>query len=134
MSELEPRSRCHLVYAIAPEGMTAREANGLLNEYIGQEGRGLIVSHDHFTGKPHGGFAVFEVGSDEEQAKLGDPGPLAGWQLTSHPLTFSLTALGFVAQADFTLKNYGGTSLSELDAAEEPRKRFWWQKPRHRQD
>jgi hypothetical protein len=132
MSEAEPRSRCFLVYAIAPEGMSARDANALLNEYIGQSGRGLIVSHDHFIGKPHGGFAVFEVRSEDEETKLADPGPLDGWELTSRPLTFSLTAVGFVAQADFTLRNYGGTSLADLEAAEQPQKRFWWQRARHR--
>lgn len=132
MSEPEPRSRCFLVYAVAPEDMSAADANELLNRYIGEQGRGLIVSHDHFIGKPHGGFAVFEVRSADEEAKLADPGPLEGWQLTSRPLTFSLTAVGFVAQADFTLKNYGGTSLSELEAAEQPDTRFWWRRARHR--
>jgi hypothetical protein len=112
--------------------MSARDANALLNEYIGQSGRGLIVSHDHFIGKPHGGFAVFEVRSEDEEAKLADPGPLEGWVLTSRPLTFSLTAVGFVAQADFTLRNYGGTSLADLEVAELPQKRFWWQRARHR--
>jgi hypothetical protein len=125
-------SRCFLVYAVAPEGMSASDANDLLNQYIGEPGRGLIVTHDHFIGKPHGGFAAFEVSTEEEKAKLADPGPLEGWELTSRPLTFSLTAVGFVAQADFTLRNYGGTSLGELEASEEPRKRFWWQKERHR--
>ena len=128
----ETRSRCFLVYALAPEGMSARQANDALNEYIGESGRGrgLIVSHDHFTGRPHGGFAVFEIGTEEEEAKLADPGPLEGWAITGHALTFSLTAVGFVAQADFTLRNYGGTSLADLEAAEKPEKRFWWQ--RHR--
>ena len=126
----ETRSRCVLVYALAPDGMSAREANDLLNEYIGEGGRGLIVSHDHFTGRPHGGFAVFEVGTEEEEAKLADAGPLAGWDITTHALTFSLTAVGFVAQAEFTLRNYGGTSLQELEAGEKPEKRFWWR--RHR--
>ena len=128
----ETRSRCFLVYALAPEGMSASEANDLLNDYIGEPGRGLIVSHDHFTGRPHGGFAVWEVQTEEEEARLADPGALEGWQLTSHALTFSLTAVGFVAQADFTLRNYGGTSLAELERAEEPEKRFWWR--RHRSD
>ena len=123
----ETRSRCFFVYALAPEGMSAREANELLNAYIGESGRGLIVSHDHFTGRPHGGFAVFEVQTAEEEAKLADPGQLEGWQISSHALTFSLTAVGFVAQADFTLRNYGGTSLADLERAENPEKRFWWQ-------
>lgn len=126
------KARCHLVYALAPDGMSARDANELLNEYIGESGRGLIVSHDHFIGRPHGGFAVFEVRAKEEEAKLADPGPLEGWRLASHPLTFSLTAVGFVAQADFTLRNYGGTSLAELQEEEGPSKRFWWQRARHR--
>lgn len=128
----ETRSRCFLVYALAPERLSAREANELLNAYIGESGRGLIVSHDHFTGRPHGGFAVFEVQTEEDEAKLADPGPLEGWQISSHALTFSLTAVGFVAQADFTLRNYGGTSLADLERAENPEKRFWWQ--RHRSD
>jgi hypothetical protein len=126
----ETRTRCFLVYALAPEGMSAREANELLNAYIGESGRGLIVSHDHFTGRPHGGFAVFEVQTEEEEAKLADPGLLEGWQVSSHALTFSLTAVGFVAQADFTLRNYGGTSLADLQQTEKPEKRFWWR--RHR--
>ncbi len=124
------KARCHLVYALAPEGVSARQANEQLNEYINESGRGLIVSHDHFIGR-HGGFAVFEVRTEDEEAKLADPGPLMGWEITTHPLTFSLTAVGFVAQADFTLRNYGGTSLEELEAAEQPEKRFWWQ--RHRE-
>jgi hypothetical protein len=132
MSEPEPRSRCYLVYALAPDGMSARDANELLNQYIGESGRGQIVSHDHFIGQPHGGFAVFEVRDEDEQAKLADPGPLTGWELTTRPLTFSLTAVGFVAQADFTVRNYGGTSLTELEEAEKPGKRLWWQKPKHR--
>ena len=74
------------------------------------------------------------MGNEDEKAKLADPGPLEGWEITSRPLTFSLTAVGFVAQADFTLRNYGGTSLAELEEAEEPGKRFWWQKPKHRGD
>jgi hypothetical protein len=120
------------VYAVAPEQMSARNANELLNEYIGESGRGLIVSHDHFVGKPHGGFAVFEVRTDDEEAKLADPGVLEGWDIAAHALTFSLTAIGFVAQVDFTLENYAGTSLAELEAAEQRHKRFWWQRARHR--
>ena len=127
----EPRSRCFLVYALAPEGMTASGGERPAEPLHRRAGRAAqIVTHDHFIGTPHGGFAVFEVATDEEQAKLADPGPLEGWEITSRPLTFSLTAVGFVAQADFTLRNYGGTSLAELEAAEKPRKRFWWQKPR----
>ena len=92
------RRRCHLVYALAPEGVSARAANDLLNEYIGDMRRGVIVFHDHFTGKPHGGVAVWDVATDEQAALLDDPGPLGGWDLQVHPLTFALAAndLGFI--------------------------------------
>lgn len=122
--------RCHLVYALAPSGIGARDANDRFNEYIEDRARGLVVSHDHFVGKPHGGYAVFDVRTDEELARLDDSGPLEGWQLTHHPLTFSLTAVGFAAQLDFTLEAYRDTSLEQLAAAEEPDKRFWWQRRR----
>ena len=118
--------RCFLVYALAPAGTTAREANDGLNEYVASR-RGLAVWHDPFVGA-HGGAAVFEVRSDEEQALLDDPGPLAGWQVLVHPLAFSLSAVGFAAQTSFTLERYRGVSLDELAAAEPDDRRFWWQR------
>ena len=120
------RERCYFVYALAPEGVTARQANELLNEYIGDRSRGVVVMHDQFVGR-HGGFAVLHVRNDGELARLDDPGPLAGWRLDVHPLTFALTAVGFVAQVDFTLENYAGTTLAELADAEPKDKRYWWQ-------
>jgi hypothetical protein len=119
-------TRCYLVYALAPEGIRAAEANRLLNEYIGDERRGLVVYHDHFIGR-HGGVAVFEISSDEERGRLDDPGELEGWSIAIHPLVFSLTAVGFAAQTAFTLDRYRGTSLEQLEAAEASSKRRWWQ-------
>jgi hypothetical protein len=118
---------CFLVYALAPARTTAREANDGLNEHVADRQRGLAVWHDHFVGA-HGGAAVLEVRSDEEQALLDDPGPLAGWQVSVHPLTFSLSAVGFAAQISFTLERYRGVSLDELAAAEPDDRRFWWQR------
>lgn len=119
--------RCVLVYALAPEGTTAREANDLLNEYVAERWRGLAVWHDHFIGV-HGGALVLDVRSDEERTLLDDPGPLAGWQLSVHPLTFSLSAVGFAAQTSFTLERYRDVTLEELAAAEPADPRFWWQR------
>ena len=119
------QTRCFLVYALAPPGTSAREANDLLNEYVADRRRGLAVWHDHFIGV-HGGVVVLDVRTDEEQALLDDPGPLSGWELTSHPLTFSLSAVGFGAQTTFTLEQYSGTSLEALAAAEPDDPRFWW--------
>ena len=119
--------RCYLVYALAPARTTAREANDGLNEYVADERRGLAVWHDHFIGA-HGGAVVLDVRSDEEQALLDDPGPLAGWRLSVHPLTFSLSAVGFAAQTSFTLEQYRDVTLDELAAAEANDPRFWWQR------
>ena len=119
--------RCILVYALAPAGTRAREANDQLNEYVADRRRGLAVWHDHFIGA-HGGAVVLDVRSDEEEALLEDPGPLAGWQLSVHRLTFSLSAIGFSAQTSFTLEQYRGVRLEELAAAETSDPRFWWQR------
>jgi hypothetical protein len=65
--------RCYLIYARAPEHITAAEANDLLNSYVADERRGLAVFHDHFTGRPHGGFVVLDVRTEDELALLDDP-------------------------------------------------------------
>ena len=120
-------SRCHLVYALAPPSVTAREANDLLNEYVADPSRGLAVWHDHFVGE-HGGAVVLDVRGDDEEARLGDPGPLEGWQVSTHPLTFSLSAVGFSAQTEFTLEQYRDASLDELAEAESDDPRYWWRR------
>jgi hypothetical protein len=119
--------RCHLVYALAPEGTSARDANELLNEYIAEKDRGLAVWHDHFIGD-HGGAVVLDVSSAHELARLDDPGPLEDWRIAVHPLTFALTAVGFAAQISFTLENYRDIRLEELAAAEPDDPRYWWKR------
>jgi hypothetical protein len=119
---------CVLVYAVAPDGTGAREANDALNEYIADGRRGLPVFHDHFVGRPHGGVAVFYLRDEAEAALLDDPGQLAAWELETHRLTFALTALGFRAQTEFTVEQYGGTSFQALAAQEPADPRYWWQK------
>jgi len=120
-------SRCHLVYALAPAGVSAREANELLNEYVADRSRGLAVWHDHFVGE-HGGAVVLDVRDDDEEARLAEPGPLEGWQLSVHPLTFSLSAVGFSAQTSLTLEGYREVTLEELAAAEPDDPRYWWRR------
>jgi hypothetical protein len=120
------RRRCHLVYAHAPEGVSAREANDRLNEYVSDRRRGIAVFHDHFTGKPHGGIAVWDVRSEDEAALLGDPGPLEGWDVRTHALMYALASSGFAALIDVNLERYAGTSLARLQAEEEDDERFWW--------
>ena len=120
--------RCYLVYALAPKDVNASDANDLFNDYVADRARGLSVFHDHFIGR-HGGIAVFDVQTEGELAKLDDPGPLEGWELASYPLTFARTAVGFVAQTNFTLRAYRDVGLAELIAAEQPDKRHWWNRP-----
>jgi hypothetical protein len=119
--------RCYLVYACAPPAMSARAANELLNRYVDERDRGLAVFHDHFSRKPHGGFVVLDIQTDAQLARLDEPGPLEGWTVAVHPLTFSLTAVGFAAQADLTLDAYRDTSFDELRGSEPRNRRFWWQ-------
>jgi hypothetical protein len=120
------RQRCYLVYAVAPDGVTAREANELLNEYVEDRRRGFVIFHDHFTGKPHGGIAVFDVRDQQAYDLLDDAGPLEGWELRTHAFTFSLAATGFAAQMALTAEAYGGKSLDELRTEEVEDERFWW--------
>jgi hypothetical protein len=124
------RERCYLVYAIAPAALSAAEANDALNAYIGDRERGVVVFHDHFVGSPHGGVAVFDVRSEAELALLDDAGPLAGWELRVHALTFSLSAVGFAAQSELTVREYAKTSLAELRESEPSDPRFWWRRTR----
>jgi hypothetical protein len=124
----ERSARCYLVYATAPDGVSARAANDALNEYVADRGRGIQVFHDHFTGKPHGGFAVVYPRTEQEASLLADPGPLDGWELNVHALTFALSPVGFAAQTEFSLEAYSDTSLEELRAAEADDPRFWWRR------
>ena len=71
---------------------------------------------------------VLDVRSEEEQALLDDAGPLEGWHIEVHPLTFALTAVGFAAQVSFTLEQYRGVTLDELAAAEPDDPRYWWKR------
>jgi rhodanese-related sulfurtransferase len=123
------RGRCQLIYALAPPGTSARKTNDLLNEHVADRSRGLAVWHDHFVGE-HGGAVVLDVRDDDEHARLAEPGPLEGWELSLHPLTFSLSAVGFAAQTSFTLESYRDVSLDELAAAEPDDPRYWWRKAR----
>ena len=122
------KGRCYLVYAVAPPSTAAAEANDALNAYIEDRHRGIVVFHDHFAGARHGGVAVLDVRSNEELRMLDDPGPLSGWQLQVHALTFSLAAVGFIEQTNLTLREYAKTTAAELRQSEPDDPRFWWRR------
>lgn len=119
-----------LLPGVTPAVASVRQCNHDFNDYIGDSRRGLCVFHDHFVARP-GGIAVFDVHSDAQIDMLDDPGPLRDWQLSVHTMAESLTAVGFVAQMDFTIAHYADTSVERLRAEEEPKKRHWWNKPEH---
>ena len=64
--------RCYPVYALAPPGTSARDANDRFNDFIADQRRGICVFHDHFVGQ-HGGVAIFDPRSDDELAAVHDP-------------------------------------------------------------
>ncbi|MCL4543540.1 MAG: hypothetical protein M1118_02905 [Chloroflexi bacterium] len=103
---------CYLVYAVAPDGTSRRDADRLFNDYVAQTGRGIVVQHDHFIDRP-GAFAVFEVTTEEQKRWLQQPGPLAGWTITAHPLLFSADGAGFFRQADSTMRHFRQTRLDQ---------------------
>ena len=54
------KPRCFLLYALAPDGMPAADANRILNQFIGDSSLPLAIFHDHFIGQP-GGLVIFNV-------------------------------------------------------------------------
>lgn len=116
MRAFNPRKpRCYLVYALAPETMTMREANNQFNAFISHPEYGLVLCHDHFVDRV-GGFAVFHA-EDEKQYRLLSSAPeLADWQVVFHPLTFIDSPIGFLYQSDFTMTTYRKRRLRDLMA------------------
>jgi hypothetical protein len=108
--------RCWIVSGYAPDGTTMAEANDLLNAFVAEPRRGLVLFHDHFADRP-GGLAVFAPETPEELAAVRDEGPLAGWDLAVHPLIFAEGALGFLFQVDYTMIAYRKRRLPDLFAA-----------------
>ena len=105
--------RCFLVYALAPAGMPAAEANRVFNAYIGDRQLPVPVFHDHFIGQP-GGLAVFYAASEDERHALAASAHLAGWQVAVHPLVFTRSPAGFDEQTAFTLRAYRGLDWESL--------------------
>src|SRR5687768_18321671 len=82
------KPRCFLLYALAPSGLPAAEANRLLNAFIGDPGLPLAIFHDHFIGQP-GGIVIFYAETTEERDALLSQNYLDGWQVEIQPLIFS---------------------------------------------
>ena len=113
------KPRCFLVYALAPEGLPATEANRVFNEFISDRGLPLAIYHDHFIGQP-GGVAIFFVENAKERDALLDQKYLEGWQVDFQPLIFSYSPSAFDEQTAFTLKAYRGMDWEDLQKEKRP--------------
>mgnify|MGYP003436684580 CR=1 FL=1 len=113
------KPRCFLVYALAPESLSAAEANRLFNAYVADAKRGLSLFHDHFIGR-RGGMAVFFVETEKEREALEDLAELADWQVNIHPLIFSYNPAAFDEQIAFTLKSYRNADWETLQQDKRP--------------
>jgi hypothetical protein len=112
--------RCFLVYATAPDGLPAAEANRRFNELIADASLPLAVFHDHFIGHP-GGVAIFYVTTPAERDALLGQVHLRDWAITYHPLIFSHSPAAFDEQTAFTLKAYRGADWEQLQREQRPR-------------
>lgn len=108
------KPRCFLVYALAPENVSAAEANRQFNTFIGDGDLPLVLFHDHFIGQP-GGFAIFFAENEPERLALDNvQARLKGWSVELRPLIFSYSPAAFDEQIAFTLKAYRGMSWERL--------------------
>ena len=113
------KPRCFLVYALAPKGFSARDANLIFNTFVGDRNLPLAVFHDHFIGQP-GGVAIFYVETPEERDILLAQKHLDGWRVEYQPLIFSHSPSAFDEQIAFTLRAYRGLNWDILQKAERP--------------
>ena len=113
------KPRCFLLYALAPGGMPAADANRILNAFIGDPSLPLAIFHDHFIGQP-GGFIIFYVETPEERDALLAQKQLDGWHVEIQPLIFAHSPSAFDAQTAFTLRAYRGVDWEALQRENRP--------------
>lgn len=113
------KPRCFLLYALAPAGLSAAEANRILNAFIGDPALPPAIFHDHFIGQP-GGLVIFFVETPEERDALLAPSGLDGWRVEIQPLIFSHSPAALDEQIAFTLRAYRGLSWEALQKEKRP--------------
>lgn len=113
------KPRCFLLYALAPAGLPASDANQILNDFIGDRSLPLAVFHDHFIGQP-GGIVIFYVETTQQRDALLSQKHLDGWHVEIQPLIFSQSPSGFDEQIAFTLRAYRGVNWETLQREQRP--------------
>lgn len=113
------KPRCFLLYALAPSGMPASDANRILNAFIGDPSLPPAIFHDHFIGQA-GGVVIFYVETTQERDALLAQNHLEGWRVEIQPLIFSHSPSAFDEQIAFTLRAYRGLSWEELQQDSRP--------------
>lgn len=113
------KPRCFLVYALAPDGFSAAEANRLFNEFVGDRSLPLVLFHDHFIGDP-GGLAIFYADSEGERQALYGQQHLENWRVEINPLIFAHSPAAFDEQTAFTLRAYRGLNWDVLRREKRP--------------
>jgi len=104
---------CYLLYALAPSGMPAVEANRILNLLIGDSSLPLAIFHDHFIGQS-GGIVIFYVQTSQERDALIAQKHLKDWHVEIQPLIFSYSPSAFDSQTAITLQAYRGMDCETL--------------------
>ncbi len=113
------KPRCVLVYAVAPEGLSARDVNATFNEFVADRSLPLVLFHDHFLGV-RGGVAVFYVTSQDERERLESSTVLAGWKVDFRPLIFSFSPSAFDEQIAYTMQAYREADWTALQQEKRP--------------
>ncbi|HZD41473.1 MAG TPA: hypothetical protein VE131_12165 [Terriglobales bacterium] len=113
------KPRCFLLYALAPSGLPASEANRVLNTFIANPALPLAIFHDHFIGQT-GGVVIFYVANTQERDALLAQTYLDGWRVEIQPLIFSYSPSAFDEQTAFTLRAYRGVDWEALQKDKRP--------------
>ena len=113
------KARCFLVYATAPQHLSAPEANAKINEYTADEKRGIALFHDHFIGQ-FGGVILLFVSTEAQRAALQNLGSLEGWDVKIHPLVYANSPAAFDEQIAYTLRAYHGQNWDQLQQEARP--------------
>jgi len=113
------KARCFMVYALAPKGMSAREANHTINAIVADADMPLVLFHDHFIGDIGGMLIVFAE-TETERLYLDNIPQLVRWDVRLHPLIFSRNPAGFDEQIAYTLREYQNTDWETLRQEQRP--------------